>query len=176
MLLAACNGDDDTNGDDASPTPTTTPTPAAANAANGAQNGDGRVAQDGDTVQVHYHGTLDSGEVFDSSREGDPLSFTVGSGQVIQGFDDAVRGLSVGDTKTVRLDPDDAYGQRSDEMIFEVPAAEAPEGLEEGSLVQLPNGAPAVILEVTDETVTVDANHPLAGQALTFEIELVAIN
>jgi peptidylprolyl isomerase len=134
-----------------------------------------RVANEGDTVSVHYTGTLDDGEVFDSSDGRDPLTFTVGTNQVIQGFDDAVRGMAVGEKKKVRLEPGEAYGEHTDELLLEVPAANAPEGLAEGDLVQLSNGAPAKVVKVSDDTVTVDANHPLAGQPLTFEIELVGI-
>ena len=133
------------------------------------------MANDGDTVTVHYRGTLDNGEEFDSSRGQEPLTFVVGKGQVISGFDDAVRGLSVGQGAKVRLEPDKAYGQYDDKLIFEVPSAQSPEGLKAGDRVRLGNGAPAVIVEVTPQIVRVDANHPLAGKALTFEIELVAI-
>jgi peptidylprolyl isomerase len=133
-----------------------------------------RVAQTGDTVSVHYRGTLDSGEEFDSSRGRDPLTFTVGEGQVIDGFDAAVTGMAVGESKTVRLEPDQAYGARRDDLVITVPKAQAPDGLEEGQQVLVGN-APAVVTRVTDDEVTVDANHPLAGEALTFEIELVSI-
>lgn len=134
------------------------------------------VASDGDTVAVHYHGTLDSGAVFDSSRERDPFTFVVGSGQVISGFDEAVRGLAVGETIKVRLEPSQAYGERRNDLIFEVARGQAPDGLSPGDSVRLDNGASAVVLEVTDDVVRIDANHPLAGQALTFEIELVSIH
>ena len=133
------------------------------------------IAQDGDTVSVHYQGSLDSGEVFDSSRERSPLTFIVGSGQVISGFDDAVRGLSVGQSVTVRLEPEQAYGERNEDLVLEVPAGQAPEGLSAGDRIQLSSGASAVVLEVTDEVVRLDTNHRLAGQALTFEIELVSV-
>ena len=133
------------------------------------------MANDGDRVTVHYHGTLEDGEVFDSSRGGEPFSFVVGAGDVIAGFDTAVRGLGVGENVTVTLPPDEAYGEHTEELIFEVPKAEAPEGIAAGDQVQLGNGAPAVIVEVTEEVVRVDANHPLAGEALTFEIEIVGI-
>ena len=126
-------------------------------------------------MSVHYHGTLDSGEVFDSSRERQPLQFTVGAGDVISGFDDAVRGLGVGESVTVTLPPAEAYGERREDLVLAVPAAGAPEGLKAGDRVQLGNGAQATVVEVTDEQITVDANHELAGQALTFEIELVGI-
>jgi FKBP-type peptidyl-prolyl cis-trans isomerase 2 len=143
-------------------------------AACGGGGGD-RVAADGDTVSVHYVGTLDDGEVFDSSEGREPLTFVVGEGQVIAGFDEAVRGMAVGDTKTVHIEPADAYGERRDDLLITVPAESAPEGLEVGDRVQLGNGAPAMVIEITDEGVTVDANHALAGQALNFEIEVVEL-
>ena len=134
------------------------------------------MANEGDKVAVHYHGTLDDGTVFDSSRERDPLEFVIGFGQVIPGFDSAARGLEVGQSVTVRMEPEEAYGGANAELIFEVPIDQIPEPLKEGDRVELMNGAPAVVTSVTDAIVTVDANHPLAGQALTFEIELVAIH
>ncbi|MPZ97818.1 MAG: peptidylprolyl isomerase [Dehalococcoidia bacterium] len=133
------------------------------------------VADEGNAVAVHYEGKLDNGEVFDSSREREPLNFTVGSGQVIAGFDEAVRGMTVGETKEFRLEPDDAYGERREDLILEVPAAQAPDGLSAGDQVQLSNGAPATVVSIDDGNVRIDANHPLAGQALTFEIELVEV-
>ena len=133
------------------------------------------MAESGDTVQVHYHGTLDSGEVFDSSREREPLRFTLGTGQVIAGFDGAVTGLAIGESVTVRLEPADAYGERDDRNVLTVPRGSAHQGLGAGDRVQLGNGAPAIVLELTENEIRVDANHPLAGMALTFEIELVAV-
>ena len=140
-----------------------------------AQTDEDRPARDGDTVSVHYKGSLDNGEVFDSSEGRQPLSFTVGAGQVIPGFDAAVRGLSVGDTVTVRIDPEDAYGPHQPDLIVDVPAANMPEGLKPGDQITSRQGATAIVLEVTEETVRIDANHQLAGEALTFEIELVSI-
>ena len=137
--------------------------------------GSNRMAEIGDTVQVHYHGTLDSGEIFDSSRKRDPLRFTLGTGQVITGFDSAVTGLVTGQSVKVRLEPAEAYGERDDRNILTLSRASAPEGLAIGDRVQIVNGASATVLELTNEVVRVDANHPLAGMALTFEIELIAI-
>lgn len=134
-----------------------------------------RRAADGDLVAVHYRGTLDDGTEFDSSAGREPLEFELGSGQVIAGFDDAVRGLAVGESVTVRIPPADAYGPRSDDAVIPVPIDQAPEGLEAGDQVQLATGAVATVLEVTEESVVIDANHPLAGEALTFEIEVVSI-
>ena len=132
--------------------------------------------QDGDTVEVNYRGTLDDGAEFDSSYGRAPLSFVVGQGQLIPGFEGAVKGLTLGDKVTVRLEAGDAYGEPSEDMIFEVPRAQAPEDVSEGDQVQLNNGAAATIVQVTSEIVRIDANHPLAGKALTFEIEVVSIN
>ena len=136
---------------------------------------DARTAADGDKVLVHYTGTLDNGDVFDSSREGDPLSFSVGGGQVIDGFDAAVRGLAVGASHKFRIEPDDAYGQRDESQIISMPAEQAPDGLGVGDQVQL-GDQPAVVTAVGESEVTVDANHPLAGEALTFDIEVMAID
>ena len=133
------------------------------------------MANDGDQVSVHYLGTLDDGTVFDSSRERGPLSFTVGAGQMIVGFDNAARGMAVGETVTVRLEPAEAYGERRDDLVLEVPIGQAPPGLSAGDNVSMSSGARAVVTAVTEATVTVDANHRLAGQALTFEIEMVSI-
>jgi peptidylprolyl isomerase len=134
-----------------------------------------RTATVGDTVHVHYTGRLDNGEVFDSSQGRDPLSFALGEGQVIPGFDHAVTGLEVGSTVTVRLDADDAYGHPQAEMVLTVPADQAPPGLSTGDDVLL-GDHPARVVEIDEEQVVVDANHPLAGEALTFDIELVGID
>lgn len=134
-----------------------------------------RVVQRGDIVTVRYVGRLDDGEIFDSSREaGEPFSFRAGVGEVIEGFDEAVLGLAVGETKTFRLEPEEAYGERDEDLVIQVPAQGAPEGLEVGDRVRL-GQTPATVVAITEETITLDANHPLAGQALTFEVELLAI-
>ncbi len=170
LLVVACGGtasETTTTGGGTDTMPTTSPT---------ASESDGmRRAADGDQVAVHYRGTLDDGSEFDSSEGRDPLEFEVGSGQVITGFDDAVRGLAVGESVTVRIPPEEAYGPRVDDAIIEVPIDQAPEGLQVGDQVQLASGARATVLEVRDDAVVIDANHPLAGEALTFEIELVSI-
>ena len=200
-LGAACGGDSSPTPDPASaerpattaPTPTpasaataaptltpesaatTAPTLAPASAATTASPSADGAAKDGDLVSVHYHGTLDSGGVFDSSLEREPLQFTVGAGMVIDGFDDAVRGLAVGESVTVRLEPAEAYGERNPDLLIELPIESAPEGVEVGATLTAANGARARVVALTDTTITIDANHALAGQALTFEIELVAI-
>ncbi len=126
-------------------------------------------------VSVHYTGTMEDGEEFDSSRGNDPLTFTLGTSQVIPGFENAVRGMSVGDKSTVTIEPQDAYGERNEDFILEFPRDEAPDGITVGQVVQLANGLPATIVEITDEVVRIDANHQLAGFTLTFEIEVVEI-
>ena len=132
---------------------------------------DGPAAADGDAVGVLYHGTLDDGEVFDSNRDGgQPLRFTLGTGQVIAGFDDAVRGLRLSETVTVRIPPDEAYG----DAVLELPREQAPPGLAEGQQVQLGGGVGEVI-EVNDDVVRIQNPHRLAGEALTFEIQLVEL-
>ena len=148
----------------AAPTPTTGEAPS-----------ESRGAGEGDRVAVHYTGTLDDGEEFDSSRGRETLSFVVGAGQMIAGFDAAVRGMTIGESRTVRMEPAEAYGERRDDLILTFPIDQMPEGVNEGDSVVFTNGGQGVILEVTSETFTVDANHRLAGQALTFEIELVSI-
>ncbi len=137
---------------------------------------EGFIVQDGDGVEVHYVGTLDDGSQFDSSRErGVPFAFTVGTGQVIRGFDEAVLGGKVGDVTTVRIEPANAYGEWSEDNVFDVPFNAEQGDVKAGDEVFLTNGQPAVVVEVTEETVTLDTNHTLAGQALTFEIEILAI-
>ena len=138
-------------------------------------------AKSGDTVKIHYTGTLDDGTQFDSSSGRDPLEFELGGGQVIPGFDTAVEGMAVGDSKNVRIEPDQAYGERHEQLVQEVPRSALPEDLQPevgmGLQSQSPDGQvmDLVITAVTEESITVDANHPLAGQALSFDIELVEI-
>lgn len=139
-------------------------------------------AKTGDTVRIHYKGTLDTGEVFDSSEGRDPLEFVVGSGMIIPGLDIAIPGMSVGDQKTVRAEAAQAYGPRHDAARQSVPRAEIPAEipLEVGLQLQMqgPEGQvmPVTVAELTDEEVVLDANHPLAGQDLTFAIEMVGID
>jgi len=135
----------------------------------------------GQTVTVHYTGTFDDGTEFDSSKTRDPLSFQVGAGQMISGFDAAVVGMIVGESKTVRLDPEDAYGNPSDQLIQNISTTLFPEGFEfvVGATVrgQAPNGQPllARIESVNEDEniVVLNFNHPMAGQHLNFEIELL---
>jgi len=140
----------------------------------GGTGGTPPVAKAGDTVEVHYTGTLDDGTQFDSSKGRDPLTFTVGAGQVIPGFDKAVIGLEVGTSIKVHIPPEEAYGERRQDLVLTFPAAQAPAGLKVGQRVSLGNGS-GVVTALSSESVTVDANHELAGKALNFELELVAI-
>lgn len=141
----------------------------------------GRKAKSGDTVRVHYTGTLDDGTVFDSSRDGDPLEFVLGEGQVIEGFDEALLGMSEGESREVELPPDKAYGERSDELVISVDRDELPEDLdpEVGQTLAVDTGdeeeMAAWVAEVGEEAITVDLNHPLAGRTLAFEVELVEL-
>ena len=137
--------------------------------------------KNGDKVKVHYHGKLRSGETFDSSQGRDPLEFTVGNGDVIKGFDQGVMGMQPGDKKTVEIGVNDAYGEKQQEMLIEFPKTQFPPEMqpEEGMQLMMNNGAgqqfPVTIAEVREDTVLLDANHPLAGQDLIFDLELVEI-
>ena len=139
------------------------------------------MADTGDTVKVHYTGRLQDGTVFDTSIGSEPLEFTLGQGQIISGFEQTVIGMKVSETKTVTIPADQAYGQHRDDMIFEVARDELPVDLDPKVGMQLQkNQADGGILivtitEVTETTIKTDANHPLAGQDLTFDIELVEI-
>jgi peptidylprolyl isomerase len=138
-------------------------------------------AKPGDTVRIHYTGTLDDGTQFDSSRGREPLEFTIGSGQVIPGFDAAAQGLEVGESRTVRIEPEDAYGESDPRMIQQIDRKQLPPQIQIEKGLQLqagqPNGRTLVVtvVDFDDDTVTLDGNHELAGQALTFEVELVEI-
>lgn len=135
----------------------------------------------GDLVRIHYTGRLDDGTVFDSSEGRAPLAFTLGSGQVVPGFDRAATGLEEGESRTVRLDPADAYGERREDLVLVVPNDAFPDGLdpEVGQSLQLGlqggGSIDALVADISDEAVTLDANHPLAGQALTFDVTLVEV-
>jgi len=134
-----------------------------------------------DTVRVHYTGKTDDGIVFDSSREREPLEFTMGQGQLIPGFEKAVEGMKIGDSTTVRIPADEAYGEKRDDMVVDISRQQIPPDIspEIGMVLQMqqPNGMPlnVTVTNVSDDSVTLDANHPLAGQALTFDIELIEI-
>jgi len=136
----------------------------------------------GDTVRIHYTGTLENGEVFDSSAGRDPLEFVVGSGQIIPGLDKELPGMAVGDSKKVEIAPAEAYGEHDENNAHAVPRAEIPENipLEVGGRLQVQTGQGQVMMvtvaSVSDTEVVLDANHPLAGKTLIFDFELVAIN
>ena len=138
-------------------------------------------AKKGDIVKVHYKGKLNSGEQFDSSEGRAPLEFTVGAGQMIAGFDEAIPGMAVGEKKTIAVAPGDAYGEKNAEAIIEFPKSDIPANMkpEPGMKLQLRNASgqpvPVIVTEVKDEIVILDANHELAGKELIFEIELVEI-
>ena len=136
----------------------------------------------GDTVRIHYTGTLTTGETFDSSDGRDPLEFTVGSGMVISGLDVALPGMALGEKKTVNIPSDQAYGPRHEEGIQAVPKGDFPPEipLEVGLQLQMqmPDGRamPVTIAEISDTEVTLDANHALAGKDLIFDIEIMGID
>ena len=138
-------------------------------------------AKKDDKVTVHYTGTLNDGSEFDSSREAEPLEFTIGDGQLIKGFDDAVTGMTVGETKTVNIPAEEAYGSANEEMVFDIERSQFAEDVtpELGQRFQLdtPDGQQIVvtITAIEGDQITLDANHPLAGQDLTFELELMSI-
>jgi len=139
-------------------------------------------AKKGDSVKIHYTGTLEDGKVFDSSAGRDPLGFTLGGGQVIVGFEEAVLGMAIGDKKKVTVPSHKAYGEKNEELVIEVPRNQVPPDLnpEVDQKLQMggPNGELVVVtvVAVTDEAVVLDANPPLAGKDLTFDLELVAIS
>lgn len=138
-------------------------------------------AKSGDTVRIHYTGTLDDGTQFDSSAGRDPLEFALGGGQVIPGFDSAVEGMSVGDSISVTIQPEQAYGERHEQLVQDVPKSALPDTINATVGMQLQGQSPEgrvtqfIVTAVTEESITVDANHPLAGQILNFDIELVEI-
>jgi FKBP-type peptidyl-prolyl cis-trans isomerase 2 len=135
----------------------------------------------GDKVKVHYHGRLISGDTFDSSEGREPLEFEVGGGMVIKGFDDGVTGMAVGEKKTVNIAAEEAYGVKNEEMVIEFPKTNFPPDmqLEVGLPLMMRNGQgqnfQVVVIEIKEETVILDANHPLAGKELIFDLELVEI-
>lgn len=134
-------------------------------------------ATKGQKVRVNYRGTLENGTEFDSSYDREPLEFTIGEGEVIPGFEQAVEGMEVGQHKTVTIQPDDAYGERHDEAVQGVPLDIFDEEPHPGEIVSLvaPDGTEvmATVAEVKDQEVTLDFNHPLAGEPLTFDLELL---
>jgi FKBP-type peptidyl-prolyl cis-trans isomerase 2 len=138
-------------------------------------------AEEGKTVKVHYTGTLKNGEVFDSSKEKEPLEFKLGEGQLIPGFEKAVVGMKVGDSTTISIPSAEAYGDAREDLIIAVPKDQLPTEIEPQIGMQLQvnqeNGQPVPvrITDITDTELKLDANHPLAGEDLTFDIELVNV-
>ena len=138
-------------------------------------------AKQGDTVQLHYMGKLQDGTVFDTSRERHPLQFTIGNGQVIDGFEKAVIGMKIGESKTARIPIEQAYGPRREDLVVTMDRSKLPPGLnpkigQRLELTQVDDQTSLVtVTDATESTLTLDANHPLAGKELTFDIELVGI-
>ena len=132
----------------------------------------------GDTVKVHYTGTFDDGKVFDSSEGKEPLQFAAGQGQVVKGFDEAVVGMKQGEEKEIHVTPENAYGDRNDQLVQQVPKDNVPPDVKEGMVlgVKTPDGKqfPATVTEV-GEQITLDLNHPLAGKNLNFKIKIEEI-
>ncbi|WP_027182771.1 FKBP-type peptidyl-prolyl cis-trans isomerase [Desulfovibrio inopinatus] len=133
-------------------------------------------AQAGSQVEVHYTGSLNDGTVFDSSKDRDPLSFTVGTGAVIPGFEKAIVGMDEGETKTVTFSPEEGYGDHMEHLVIEVNKTELPPEIAVGSVLQAEIQGQQMffnVMQIEEEKVTLDGNHPLAGKDLTFEITLV---
>lgn len=140
-----------------------------------------RMAKSGDTVKVHYTGKLEDGTVFDTSQEREPLEFTIGEGSIIPGFEEAVKGMQVGQSKEVNIPAHQAYGEYREDLLLMIDKAQLPKDLkpEVGQRLQMQQVeggiSIVVVTEVTETTITVDANHPLAGKNLIFEIEVMDI-
>jgi FKBP-type peptidyl-prolyl cis-trans isomerase 2 len=133
----------------------------------------------GSTVEVHYTGRFLDGEVFDSSEGKDPLQFQIGSGQIIPGFETAIMGKNIGEKVSVTVAPDQAYGQIREDLVVEVPTDKMPGPVEVGQLLQADGGdggvVQVIVKEVKEDVIIIDGNHPLAGQDLIFDIEVVSI-
>ncbi|WP_209330704.1 FKBP-type peptidyl-prolyl cis-trans isomerase [Lunatimonas salinarum] len=139
------------------------------------------VASKGNTVKVHYKGTLKDGTVFDSSENREPLEFVVGDGRMIKGFDAAVNGMSLGEDKTVTIPSVEAYGEKREDMMLDVPLDQVPPeikpevGMDLSIQNQMGQPTPVKVVHVDEQKITLDANHPLAGEDLIFDIKLVEI-
>ena len=134
--------------------------------------------ENGSKVKVHYTGRLDDTNVFDTSKDKEPLEFTVGQGQLIPGFEQGVMGMTVGDKKTIEIEPENAYGPVREELVNEVPKENLPEGVQVGQTLQAQTEQGPVIVtvvELNETTGKVDANHPLAGKKLIFDLEVVEV-
>jgi peptidylprolyl isomerase len=138
-------------------------------------------ARPGDKLRLHYTGTLDDGTVFDTSRGREPLEFTLGSGEIIPGLDDGVTGMAVGETRSVRVEAAQAYGEHDPDRVQAVPLSQVPDDIptETGTQLQVQTSSGQVMNVIvagrTDSELLLDTNHPLAGKALTFDVELVGI-
>ncbi len=138
-------------------------------------------AKNGDTVKVHYTGKLENGTVFDTSKDRQPLEFTIGSGGIIPGFEKGIIGMEIGDTKTITVPPEEAYGPRRKDLVVDMKKTDLPEDITPAIgkrlRMQQKDGNPIeiTITDMDEDTVTLDANHPLAGNRLVFEVELVEI-
>ena len=134
----------------------------------------------GDKVKVHYTGTLDDGKVFDSSEGREPLEFTLGEGHVIKGFEEGVKEMKPNEEKTIKIKSKDAYGEKNDKLVLQVPRDKFPAQIEKGGQLILkgPEGQqlPALISEIKKDIVVIDLNHPLAGKDLTFKVKVVSVN
>jgi len=142
----------------------------------GPVSGGGQAAKNGDTVQIHYTGKLQDNSVFDKSEGKPPLKFTVGAKQVIPGMDKAVTGMKVGESKTVTIPPEEAYGNYDEKMIFEVPTNKLPAGVKAGEKLMNPHGQTVTVKEIQGDKTLLDGNHFLAGKTLIFDIKLMSIN
>lgn len=135
----------------------------------------------GDTIKIHYTGQFDDGEVFDSSQGREPLQFKVGTGEIIKGLEKAVLGMQPGEKKNVTVNPEEGYGNHDKKLLMEMPKVRIPEDIspEKGMPLQLVNkqgqATPVIVTEILDKSVRLDANHPLAGKELSFDLELVEI-
>ncbi len=135
-----------------------------------------RAAKYGDKVSIHYTGKLENQEVFDTSENREPLKFTLGEKNIIPGMNQAVKGMKVGESKTVSIPSKDAYGPYNDELVFEVPTKNLPPGVKAGTPLRDPQGNMVLVKEVKGDKSVLDANHILAGKTLIFDIKLVSIN
>ena len=134
-----------------------------------------RVAKDGDTVSIHYTGSLEDKTVFDTSENREPLEFTVGDKNLIPGMTNGVRGMKVGESKTITIPQEEAYGPYDDKLVFEVPTKNLPPGITAGTPLRDPNGNMVMVKEVNEDNSILDANHILAGKTLIFDIKVVSI-
>jgi peptidylprolyl isomerase len=145
------------------------------------KGGEKTIVKKGDRVKVQYTGSLEDGTIFDSSKTGEPLEFTAGGGQIIPGLDEAIEGMKLNEEKKVTVKAQDAYGKRDETLIRELPRNSLPENFkpEKGMVIQLQDQTgrpiPATIIDITENSITVDLNHPLAGKDLTFDIKVVGI-